>query len=174
MEGIVALVRSCKRATLLALVLVLCPIAVAKVSHAGWPKIDGVTKINSRDRNKATTGTSRSDELLGGHGNDTIDGGRSGDVIWGDYKFGGQPLTQVDHLNGEGGRDFIYASHGINYIHAGPGNDVIHAHYGRGIADCGPGRDLIYLSHVRRHDWKLRGCERITFHPGTSTLTPNG
>ena len=152
----------------------LSPATLAKVSHAGWPKIDGRLKINSSDRNRTIRGTARSDELLGGHGRDTIHGGRDGDVIWGDYKYGGQPLNQVDHLSGGTGRDFIYASHGINYIHAGPGNDVVHAHYGRGIADCGPGRDLIYLSHRRRHAWKVRGCERVTFHSGLSTVTPNG
>jgi Ca2+-binding RTX toxin-like protein len=152
----------------------LSPIAVAKVSHAGWPKFDGVVTLARNDNDTTIQGTDRSDELAGAHGSDTIDGGPASDVLWGDYKASGQSLTQVDHLTGGSGRDFIYSSHGVNYIDAGTGNDVVHAHYGRGIADCGPGRDLIYLSHKRRRGWKLRHCERITFHSGLGTLTPNG
>ena len=40
-------------------------------------------------------------------------------MIWGDYKPSGQPAAQVDRLTGGNSRDFIYASHGTNYIRAG-------------------------------------------------------
>src|SRR5690242_10801673 len=79
-------------------------------------------------------------ELLGGHGGDTIHAGPWGDVIWGDYKPSGQPATQRDRLYGGPGNDHIYASHGSNTILAGAGNDWIKAHFGRGIIDCGAGR----------------------------------
>ena len=49
--------------------------AHAQTSHEGWPKIDGVLKINKDDGNDTVHGTAKSDELLGGHGNDTIRGG---------------------------------------------------------------------------------------------------
>src|SRR5262245_14686058 len=55
-------------------------------------------------------------ELLGGHGNDTIHAGPWGDVIWGDYKPSHQPREQFDHLWGGPGADYIYASHGHNAI----------------------------------------------------------
>jgi hypothetical protein len=101
-------------------------------------------------------------ELLGGHGSDTIHAGPWGDVIWGDYKPSGQPANQVDHLYGGAGNDFIYASHGYNVIDAGGGNDEIKAHFGRGIVDCGPGNDVLYISRRARSGYKVRGCERIS------------
>ena len=101
-------------------------------------------------------------ELLGGHGNDTIYAGPWGDVIWGDYKPSGQPTSQRDLLYGGAGRDFIYASHGWNLIRGGGGNDWIKAHYGRGIIDCGGGVDLLYVSHHAQGGYRIRGCERIS------------
>ena len=87
-------------------------VAHANTSHEGWPKIDGVLKINKDDGNETMSGTAKSDELLGGHDSDTIYGRDSADVLWGDYKPSGQGTAQVDHLYGGAGSDFIYASHG--------------------------------------------------------------
>jgi Ca2+-binding RTX toxin-like protein len=101
-------------------------------------------------------------ELLGGHGSDTIHAGPWGDVIWGDYKPSGQPTSQVDHLYGGAGNDFIYASHGYNVIEAGAGNDEIKTHFGRGTVDCGPGSDVLYISRRASRGYKVRGCERIS------------
>jgi Ca2+-binding RTX toxin-like protein len=101
-------------------------------------------------------------ELLGGHGNDTIYAGPAGDVIWGDYKPSGQPTTQRDLLVGGSGRDFFYASHGTNTIQAGAGNDWIKAHFGRGTIDCGPGRDLLYISRKAQRHYRISGCETIS------------
>jgi Ca2+-binding RTX toxin-like protein len=101
-------------------------------------------------------------ELLGGHGSDTIHAGPWGDVIWGDYKPSDQPTLQRDHIRGGAGRDFIYASHGWNSIVAGPGNDWIKAHYGRGIIDCGRGVDTLYVSRRAQKHYRIRGCERIS------------
>jgi Ca2+-binding RTX toxin-like protein len=102
-------------------------------------------------------------ELLGGHGNDTIHAGPAGDVIWGDYKPSGQPTTQVDILDGGPGNDFIYASHGTNHISTGGGTDVVHAHFGRGTIRCGSARTIVYLSRSGRHGWHLSGCHRISY-----------
>lgn len=101
-------------------------------------------------------------ELLGGHGNDTIHAGPTGDVLWGDYKPSGQPTTQRDNIYGGAGRDFIYASHGWNRITAGGGNDWVKAHYGRGVIDCGPGTDTLYVSRTAQRRYTIRGCERIS------------
>jgi len=102
-------------------------------------------------------------ELLGGHGNDTIHAGPDGDVIWGDHKPSGQPTPQVDHLHGGRGKDFIYAGHGTNYIYTGRGRDRVHAHFGRGEIHCGSRRAIVYLSHRSRARYKLFGCARISY-----------
>ena len=46
--------------------------AAANTSHEGWPKIDGVLKINKDDGSETMSGTAKSDQLLGGHDSDTI------------------------------------------------------------------------------------------------------
>jgi hypothetical protein len=102
-------------------------------------------------------------ELLGGHGNDTIYAGPNGDVIWGDYKPSGQPTTQVDTLSGGAGADFIYASHGTNNISTGPGRDTVHAHFGRGQIQCGSPAAVVYISRRSRPRYKLVGCAHISF-----------
>jgi hypothetical protein len=101
-------------------------------------------------------------ELLGGHGNDTLHAGPWGDVLWGDYKPSGQPSNQRDVIFGGAGRDFIYASHGKNTIKAGAGDDWLKAHYGRGSIDCGPGKDLLYISRKAQKHYKLRSCEKLS------------
>jgi Ca2+-binding RTX toxin-like protein len=111
-----------------------------------------------------TVVTSRSghNELLGGHGSDSIIAGPWGDVIWGDYKPSGQNTTQVDRLFGNSGNDFIYASHGVNTIAAGGGNDFIKAHFGRGSIDCGGGRDKLFISRRAQRVFTIRNCETIS------------
>jgi Ca2+-binding RTX toxin-like protein len=104
-------------------------------------------------------------ELLGGHGNDTIHAGPVGDVIWGDYKPCCQPERQVDYLYGGPGRDFIYASHGLNYIWTGGGRDFVHGHFGRGEIHCDSDRVHVYLSHRSRRGYHLYGCMHIDYRP---------
>jgi hypothetical protein len=102
-------------------------------------------------------------ELLGGHGNDTIHAGPAGDVIWGDFRPCCQPTKQVDYLYGGSGNDFIYASHGRNYIYTGGGRDVVHAHFGRGEIHCDSNNVLVYLSHRSRRGYRLFGCKHISY-----------
>jgi hypothetical protein len=137
-------------------------VAAAKTSHAGWPKIDGTLYVNKTDIHAAKHGTPRSDELLGGHGNDQLHGEGRADVLWGDQKPSGQPSTQFDELYGGDGDDFIFASHGMNIIHGGPGNDWVKAHFGHGRIDCGPGRDLLYVSRRAQPGYTIRHCETIS------------
>jgi Ca2+-binding RTX toxin-like protein len=147
---------------ILAAVIVI-PAASGKTSHAGWPKINGKFRKDSHDRGKTYVGSSKSDELLGGHGNNTLYGKGASDVLWGDYKPSGWPAHQSDRMFGGDGNDFIYASHTFNHIEGGNGDDTIHAHFGSGSIDCGPGNDIVFLSHRSRPHYKLTGCERISF-----------
>src|SRR3954452_5731334 len=61
-------------------------------------------------RGRVMTSRHGHNELLGGHGSDTIHAGPWGDVLWGDYKPSGQPTSQHDQIWGGPGRDHIYAS----------------------------------------------------------------
>jgi hypothetical protein len=113
-------------------------------------------------RGRVMTGRHGHNELLGGHGSDTIHAGPWGDVIWGDYKPSGQPTRQHDRLWGGPGRDHIYASHGKNAIRAGGGNDWIKAHFGYGLVNCGAGNDVLFISRRAQKHYKIRNCERIS------------
>jgi hypothetical protein len=111
---------------------------------------------------RVVTTRSGHNELLGGHGSDTIHAGPWGDVLWGDYKPSGQSTTQVDTIVGGAGNDFIYASHGQNTISAGGGRDWVKAHFGRGAIDCGGGRDKLFISRRAQRGFTIRGCETIS------------
>jgi hypothetical protein len=159
--------RALRAAAAPALLAALLPaaVALASTSHAGWPVVARADlQINRTNADKTTTAhPGVHNELLGGHGNDTLNGGDAGDVLWGDFNPGGQPTTQVDHINAGAGKDFIYASHGTNIIFTGAGADVVHAHYGRGEIHCGSRAAIVYLSHKSRPHYKLSGCKRISY-----------
>ena len=145
--------------------LLVAATGVASTSHKGWPQIDGDLKMHKADQNGPIVAdkVDKHNELLGGHGDDAIHAGKIGDVLWGDYKPGGQPESQVDRIDGGPGKDFIYASHGQNFIHAGGGADQIHAHFGHGEIWCGTGNVTLFLSHRSRKHYKLHGCERVSY-----------
>jgi hypothetical protein len=155
------------RPTIIALTLTLLvadAAASAKTSHEGWPEIDGVLRMHKHDESGVLRGRKdRHNELLGGHGNDTIYAGDAGDVLWGDYKPSGQPITQVDRIYGGAGKDFIYASHGRNLIFTGGGADVVHAHFGRGEIHCRSRTVVVYISHRSRPHYRLFGCRRVSY-----------
>src|SRR4051812_16703514 len=119
--------------------LLAASVAVADVSHAGWPHIDGKLWQSKHTGGHSAVGTAFNDELLGAHGNDTIRGGAGDDVLWGDELPSGQPTSQRDHLFGGAGRDWLYTSHGTNSVSGGSGNDFVWAYYGHGTIDCGRG-----------------------------------
>src|SRR3954462_13819674 len=155
-----------RKMTLLGGALLLLPGAgaIAKTSHEGWPKINGDLIMHKNDESGSIVATKRNkhNELLGGHGNDTLQAGKIGDVLWGDYKPSGQPTSQVDRIHGGAGKDFIYASHGTNYIRAGGGADQIHAHFGRGEIWCGSGKVTLFISRRNQPNYRLHSCERIS------------
>jgi Ca2+-binding RTX toxin-like protein len=128
----------------------------------GWPQFL-VRRLCSGARTAVVPSDIGHNELLGGHGDDTIHAGPAGDVLWGDYKPSGQPTSQVDRMYGGPGKDFIYASHGRNEIWTGGGDDVIHAHFGRGTIHCQGGNPIVYLSRRGRRGYHLDGCRRISY-----------
>ena len=132
-------------------------------SHKHWPTIHGVFK-KANLQSAVFTGTPRSDELLGHHGSDRLDGKGSADILWGDWQGGSsQPTAQRDRIYGGGGGDFIYGSHGRNVVFGGPGNDAISVHYGRGYVDCGAGRDIYHVARTRKRGYKFRNCEKVDY-----------
>lgn len=134
-------------------------VGTGKVSHRHWPAITGVFLTFPNGGGGRLNGAERADELLGHHASDTIFGGAGRDIIWGDWDPVSNNRTQSDSLNGGGGSDFIYTSHGHNIVTGGPGKDFIWAFYGHGTIDCGPGIDTVRLSG-RKSAYKLHGCER--------------
>src|SRR3954447_23706559 len=140
-------------------------VAVAqKASHKEWPKIDGKLIIHKHDEETPLRGVrTKHNELLGGHGNDTITAGDAGDVMWGDYKPSGQPESQRDVITGGPAQDHIYASHGTNTIVTNGGADRVHAHFGPGTITCTTKQPLVYMSHRSKRRYNLHGCTRITF-----------
>jgi len=66
-------------ATLLGAAVAAAP--AKKASHKGWPKIDGKLDIHKLDEETPMQGIkNKHNELLGGHGSDTITAGDIGDV----------------------------------------------------------------------------------------------
>jgi Ca2+-binding RTX toxin-like protein len=137
-------------------------IAYAGAPKGDWPKIDGKLWVNRNDRDATHHGTARNDELLGGHGDDTIYGEGGSDVIWGDQKASGNTTHQHDRLFGGPGNDWIYGSHGYNAIQGGAGNDTIRVWFGRGFVNCGPGKDILYVSRKSGPHVKRKHCETIS------------
>jgi hypothetical protein len=148
-----------------------------KVSHRGWPAVDGVLWIADH-AGRSDFGTPYNDELLGGHGSDRLAGGAGDDILWGDEWPDHNNTHQRDHLSGGPGDDWLYASHGPNVVRGGSGDDTIWAVYavrvdidagsgddtivarrGHGTIDCGPGHDTV---QVPRHGYRLVHCERVT------------
>jgi hypothetical protein len=108
-------------------------------------------------------GVLRHHELLGAGGDDSIWAADGGDVIWGDYKYPPQPLDQRDHLYGGKGKDFIYASHGVNEIHTGGGPDLVNARYGRGDIYCDSPDAHVNLSKRSARRFTLHSCRIVTY-----------
>ena len=131
-------------------------------SHRRWPSFTGIRwqVIANSDRGESVSATRWADELLGRNGSDTIRGGGSNDVIWGDSNPTFNGPGQHDVLDGGAGDDWIYASHGSNTISGGAGNDHITAAYGHGTIDCGSGYDIV----AAKRTYNVRNCERRVHH----------
>jgi hypothetical protein len=146
--------------------LALPAIAIASTSHAGWPPVARQDKQINKDNVSPNTFTGHPgvhNELLGGHGDDTLIAADKGDILWGDYHPSGNTTKQHDTIKGGPGKDFIYASHGYNTISTGGGLDQVHAHYGSGKITCSNPKATVFLSHKSRPHYHLHNCPRISY-----------
>ncbi|UQZ88093.1 hypothetical protein C4J81_02250 [Deltaproteobacteria bacterium Smac51] len=119
-----------------------------------------------------TTGSNRSDMIIGGAGNDTLTGGGGNDALYGgdgndkllggdgyDYIRGGTGNDHIeggeccDQLFGDEGDDTIYGGNGNDKIFGGTGsdklygdagNDTIHGDEGNDFISGGEGNDTLY------------------------------
>jgi hypothetical protein len=134
--------------------------AGADVSHVGWPH----TVVVEFAGNAGATliGTDGNNMLLGGPGSDTIIAGPGNDILWGDrYPVPHNSTSQTDRMYGGGGNDWIYASHGLNYIDGGSGNDHIFAYFGHGFIVCGHGYNVVTLDKTTEHAYTITNCQVV-------------
>src|SRR5688500_819268 len=69
-----------------------------KVSHKGWPKINGILWQVRDTGDHERTGTEDNGELLGHHGDEKLNGGPGKDVLWGDWDPKNNTTKQSDVL----------------------------------------------------------------------------
>lgn len=154
-------------ALILLAMLAIAANAAGMTSHAGWPPNEHlVMDRGPAGRSHVLSGVKgRHNYLLGGYGDDTIYGGDSGDVIWGDYHPSGWPAYQTAVIHGGNGKNFIYANDTVNYVWTGthPGT-VVHAHEGSGVIHCENARIVVFTSHHALPHYKLHGCRQISFY----------
>ncbi|HYM67790.1 MAG TPA: hypothetical protein VEW68_10895 [Patescibacteria group bacterium] len=151
---------------LLALLAVAAP-APAMTSHAGWPPDEHlVMDRGPAGRSNLLVGRpGMHNYLLGGYGDDTIYGGDSGDVIWGDYHPSGWPSSQTAVIHAGNGRNVIYANDTYNYVWTGANPaTVVHIHENSGIVHCENPHIVVFTSHHALPHYRLHGCRRISFY----------
>jgi RTX calcium-binding nonapeptide repeat (4 copies) len=141
--------------------------AVAMTSHAGWPADEHlVMDRGPAGQQHVLVGVNgKHNYLLGGYGDDTIYGGDSGDVIWGDYHPSGWPARQTAVIHAGDGRNVIYANDTFNYVWTGANPaTVVHVHENSGVVHCENSHQIVYTSHHALPHYKLDGCKRISFY----------
>jgi hypothetical protein len=140
--------------------------AVAMTSHAGWPP-DQHLVMDKGPAGRSNTLTGKPgvhNYLLGGYGDDTVVGGDSGDVIWGDYHPSGFPSHQTAVIHAGNGQNFIYANDTVNYVFTGTNpKTVVHAHEDGGVIHCENPHITVFTSHHAKRHWKFEGCRHISF-----------
>jgi hypothetical protein len=165
----VLLSRTRLRAPILALsaALFMSASAAAMTSHAGWPPDQHLVmdKGPAGRHNTLVGQPGVHNYLLGGYGDDTIYGGDSGDVIWGDFHESGWPSHQTAIIHAGNGRNLIYANDTLNYVWTGTNPaTVVHAHQNSGVIHCENSRIVVFTSHQALPHYKLDGCRRISFY----------
>ncbi len=151
----------------LVLVGVLAQSATAMTSHAGWPRNEHLVMDHGpAGRSNTLFGVDgKHNYLLGGYGDDTIYGGDSGDVIWGDYHPSGWPSHQTAVIHAGNGKNYIYSNDTVNYVWTGTNpQTVVHAHEGSGVIHCENPHQTVYTSHHALPHYKLDGCRHISFY----------
>jgi hypothetical protein len=147
--------------------LILAASAGAMTSHAGWPSDDHLVmdKGPAGQANTLSGVPGKHNYLLGGFGNDTIYGGDSGDVIWGDYRPSGYPAFQTAVIHAGNGKNFIYANDTVNTVYTGTDPEtIVHAHSGSGTIHCENPQIIVFTSHHALPHYKLIDCKRISFY----------
>jgi hypothetical protein len=140
--------------------------ALAMTSHAGWPPDQHLVmdKGSAGQQNVLTGVPGKHNYLLGGYGNDTIYGGDSGDVIWGDFHESGWPSSQTVIIHAGNGRNLIYANDTVNYVWTGTNPaTVVHAHENSGVIHCQNPHIVVFTSHHALPHYRLDGCRHISF-----------
>jgi hypothetical protein len=140
--------------------------AWAMTSHAGWPPDQHLVMDKGlAGRHNTLVGKNGvHNYLLGGYGDDTIDGGDAGDVIWGDYHPSGES-TQTAVIHAGDGANFIYANDTVNYVWTGTNpRTVVHAHEDSGVIHCENPQIVVFTSHHALPHYKLDGCRHISFY----------
>jgi hypothetical protein len=140
--------------------------ALAMTSHAGWPADQHLVmdKGPAGQAHVLTGVSAQHNYLLGGYGNDTIYGGDSGDVIWGDFHPSGES-TQTAIIYAGNGKNYIYANDTVNYVWTGTNPlTVVHAHEDSGVIHCQNPHQTVYTSHHALPHYKLDGCKHISFY----------
>ncbi|MBA3245054.1 MAG: PD40 domain-containing protein [Actinobacteria bacterium] len=114
-----------------------------------------------KPKGRTIVGTSRSEYIAGGGGDDILSGRGGNDTIRGG---GGD-----DRLNGGDGNDYIDGGGDVDRIDGGAGSDTIIVADGEiDIVECGDGNDRVVADPSDR----LSGCEAISFPPTTSAPGP--
>jgi hypothetical protein len=146
--------------------LLLATSASAMTSHAGWPSDQHLVmdKGSAGEEHTLSGVDGVHNYLLGGYGNDTIYGGDSGDVIWGDYHPSGES-TQTAVIHAGNGKNYIYANDTVNFVWTGTNpQTVVHAHENSGVIHCENPHQTVYTSHHALPHYKLDGCKQISFY----------
>jgi hypothetical protein len=141
--------------------------AFAMTSHAGWPPDQHlVMDRGPANRHNVLTGRQHvHNYLLGGYGDDTIEGGAAGDVIWADFHPSGWPRFQTAVIHAGNGANFIYANDTVNYVWTGTNpRTVVHAHEGSGVIHCANPAIVVFTSHHALPHYRLDGCRRVSFY----------
>jgi hypothetical protein len=159
--------KSCTRQSVARGVAALCRITARfdgkKLFLEIWPRlgndfVDGST-LSSRFR-LWVLADEGDDTILGGLGDDFINGAQDDDAAWGgagndwirtgignDELWGG---SGDDKLVGVDGRDVIHGEEGDDRVAGGPGHDVLWADAGTDLVTCGAGPDNAYIDELDR------------------------
>ena len=141
--------------------------AIAMTSHAGWPPDEHlvIDKGPAGQANVLNGIDGVHNYLLGGYGNDTVYGGDSGDVIWGDYQPTGYPSFQTAVIHAGNGPNVIYANDTVNTVWTGTDRQtIVHAHEGSGVIHCENPAIVVFTSHHALPHYQLDGCRHISFY----------
>ena len=141
--------------------------AAAMTSHAGWPPDEHLVMDKGPAGHthvlKGVAG--RHNYLLGGYGDDTIEGGAAGDVIWGDYHPSGESRQTAVIRAGNGPELHLRQRHlQLRLDRDQPQNRRPRARGRRGHALRKLASRWSTRATTRKPHWKFEGCRHISFY----------